>query len=729
MVGLKNQFDELIKIADQLFQESKYSESKIKFKESLNLFPDEYYPKKKLAEIKIKLDEIQNSKDKQEKYNNLIVKADAFRDENNFDQAIISYQQAKLIFPDNSYSDEQLLLINQALNQQKENDIKSKYDQIIKNADDNFSNNKYQISRNLYVKALEIGFSNSYPNQKITEIDQLILEQKELENDKKRDLAKKSNFDALVKSAEDAKSNNQLVKSREIFIQASKIFSSDTYVNEQIAELDKLILEQIENKSKEKYNNLISRADKLFEEKKYDKSILFYQKAVSLSPSETYPTEQIKIVSEAKMLALNNLEKQKEYNRFVSQGNRYLSSANYLLAIESFKNASKIDPESQLPKDKLVELNKILDNQLTNGSSDNQSVLNNYSSLYGKEVSGKYSEYEIDRMFSSEKFDDAESLVLEAELKRVNEEQFYLKKTEQQELTTNFQIEDINIFYRNIQKSFENSNDSRWTNIPKVIDYKELNLSNMNELSLITLDNLSRNYDNINLRFQVSSDKITLRSDVTNQNYLSFVDFFDNKFVSDFDHINQGMSVTYSNSLKNESFYNELELENISRLSNRDFMIDNFDNYTQDLSILNIFNKDHSVNLTHKTHVFTENISEFFNENFQNLDDPRQSITIPSFGYYENDYFAKLSAESTKGIISNYKQLEISQNLISNLNDFMISADEPRKINSINADHYLDKELSRNYIWSELNNDKLYNLNFINQMYKDELEIKSENQE
>ena len=65
----------------------------------------------------------------------------------------------------------------------------------------------------------------------------------------------------------------------------------------------------------------------------------------------------------------------------------------------------------------------------------------------------------------------------------------------------------------------------------------------------------------------------------------------------------------------------------------------------------------------------------------------------------------------------------------SNLNDFMISADEPRKINSINANHYLDKELSRNYIWSELNNDKLYNLNFINQMYKDELDIKSENQE
>ena len=135
----------------------------------------------------------------------------------------------------------------------------------------------------------------------------------------------------------------------------------------------------------------------------------------------------------------------------------------------------------------------------------------------------------------------------------------------------------------------------------------------MNELSLITLDNLSRNYDNIDLQFQVSSDKINLRSDVINQNYLSFVDFFDNKFVSDLDFTNQGMSVTYYNSLKNESFYNELELENISRLSNRDFMIDNFDNYNQDLSILNVFNKDHSINISYKTHVFTENISEFFN--------------------------------------------------------------------------------------------------------------------
>ena len=729
MIGLKNQFDEHIKIADQLFQESKYSESKTKFQEALNLFPDEYYPKKKLAEIKIKLDEIQNNTDKQEKYDNLIVKADAFRNENNFDQSKTSYHQAKLIFPENPYPDEQLLLIDQALNQQKENDIKINYDQIIKNADSDLSNDNYQKARVLYLKALETGFNNSYPNQKITEIDQLISQQKASENDKKRNLANKLNFDVLVKSADDAQSNNQLVKSKEIFIQASKIIPSDQYVNKKITELDKMILEQIENNSKDKYNNLISRADKLFEEKNYDKSISIYRKAVSLSPSEIYPVEQIKIVSEAKMLALNNLEKQKEYNRFISQGNRYFSSENYLLSIESFKNATKVDPEAQLPKDKLIELNKILDAQLTNGSSNNQSVLNNYSSLYGKEVSGKYSEYEIDRMFSSEKFDDAERLVLEADLKKMNEEQFHLKKVEQQDLITNFQREHINIFYRNIQKSFDNSNDSRWNNIPKVIDYKELNFSNMNELSLVTLENLSRNYDNIDLNIQVSSDQINLRSEIISKNYFSTVDFFDNKLISDLDYTNQGISTTYSNSLKNESFYNKLELENISMLSNRDLLIDVFDNYKQDLSILNEFNEDHSLNISYKTHVFTENLSEFFTENFYNLDEPRQSIIIPSFGYYEDDYFAKLSLENNKSINANHNQLEISQNLIYNLNEFIISADEPRKTNAINADHYLDKELSRNYILSELNSDKLYNLNFINQMYKDELEIQSENQE
>ena len=57
----KSKFDDIIIQADQLFSQEKYAESKVKFQEALNLFKDEYYPKKKLAEIELILREIEVS--------------------------------------------------------------------------------------------------------------------------------------------------------------------------------------------------------------------------------------------------------------------------------------------------------------------------------------------------------------------------------------------------------------------------------------------------------------------------------------------------------------------------------------------------------------------------------------------------------------------------------------------------------------------------------------------
>ena len=48
-------YDNLIKEADQLFSEEKFTESKDKFNEALSLFENEFYPKKKIFEIDAKL--------------------------------------------------------------------------------------------------------------------------------------------------------------------------------------------------------------------------------------------------------------------------------------------------------------------------------------------------------------------------------------------------------------------------------------------------------------------------------------------------------------------------------------------------------------------------------------------------------------------------------------------------------------------------------------------------
>ena len=52
----------------------------------------------------------------------------------------------------------------------------------------------------------------------------------------------------------------------------------------------------------------------------------------------------------------------------------------------------------------------------------------------------------------------------------------------------------ILIFFISFQFSYFvcQNNDSRWNNIPKVVDYKEMNMSNMGEIYLFSLENTTR---------------------------------------------------------------------------------------------------------------------------------------------------------------------------------------------------------------------------------------------
>ena len=138
----RNQYDEIIKNADQLFQENNLLESQTKYQEALKLFGNEYYPKKKLSEIKIKLEDIQSQDEVEQNYNNMISRADALRDENKYQEAKIVYQKAKFIIPQNPYPNEQIVIIDQALNKQDQDNLKIEYDEVIKIADENFNSKK-----------------------------------------------------------------------------------------------------------------------------------------------------------------------------------------------------------------------------------------------------------------------------------------------------------------------------------------------------------------------------------------------------------------------------------------------------------------------------------------------------------------------------------------------------------------------------------------------------------
>ena len=147
-------------------------------------------------------------------------------------------------------------------------------------------------------------------------------------------------------------------------------------------------------------------------------------------------------------------------------------------------------------------------------------------------------------------------------------------------------IEGINLFYQNIQKSFENSNDARWSNIPKVVDYKELSLYTKDELAYIGLDKIMRNHDNIEKQNVLREGKEVFRSEIIANNDLVTDNFYDQKSLKELEISNRANSVTYSNSISNEALNYEMELDNILKSNNNNLWIVGIDNYKQESSLL-----------------------------------------------------------------------------------------------------------------------------------------------
>ena len=217
-----------------MFLEEKYQESKDKFNEALSLFANEYYPKKKIFEIDAKLKTLNSEKETIEKYNQLITNADQLRDNKKWVEAKKIYGNAFNLMPEKEYPQEQINFINEQMKLETQQEFQVQYDKLIKAADDQFNNKEYNKAKELYSRARNMNAEDNYPSQRIAEIDQILLEMASNKLDEERFKANKEKYDQLISKANGLRDAEQWEKSKELYIQANKVLPSETYPQEQI---------------------------------------------------------------------------------------------------------------------------------------------------------------------------------------------------------------------------------------------------------------------------------------------------------------------------------------------------------------------------------------------------------------------------------------------------------------------------------------------------------------
>ncbi len=197
------QYDAVIKDADRLFVAEKWEECMAKYKEASNMMPQETYPKERFARAKELLDkskldaDAQNKKNK--RYNELMALGQKGIDKKDYTTAIVQFQEAANLKPEEQLPKDKIEEINRLLKEQEDaiqaKKVKEKedleaarkrkdYDLVLKNADDMFKAAaskdlaKLSQSKEFYNQALAILPAEAYPKSKIAEVDALITKLK-----------------------------------------------------------------------------------------------------------------------------------------------------------------------------------------------------------------------------------------------------------------------------------------------------------------------------------------------------------------------------------------------------------------------------------------------------------------------------------------------------------------------------------------------------------------------
>ncbi len=300
------------------------------------------------------------------KYNNAIGEADKLFKSGDWDAAIAQYQVAKGIKSDESYPDDQIQLSEtkrQAEQDAKEAAKKqNEYEAIIKEADALFASKKFDDAIVKYESAQSVLPNEAYPRE---QIEQAEAAKQRLEQ-AAQEAELQANFDAAMTAGNQLLANDEFDAAIAKFKEAQGILPNDATPAAKIKEAELKQQEKAASEAQAEkeaaYNQKITEADALFNQGDLEGSISTYKEALGIIPNSDYPTDQIS-KAETKIrereLAAEEAELRNAYNDLIAKGDEAFENKDYSGAKLSYNEASELMPSEKYPSKKLEEIQAI----------------------------------------------------------------------------------------------------------------------------------------------------------------------------------------------------------------------------------------------------------------------------------------------------------------------------------------------------------------------------------
>ncbi len=351
---LQESYEKAVAEGDKYFSEKDFSNSLASYTNANSLQPEETYPKQKIAGVKAILD-----KDKAEgqRYQEAIAEGDKLYNDQKYEAALAQYQSASGIKAAEKYPQDQITKINQLIADQKK--LEEDYMKLITDAEVQFKAAKYKDARELYTNAGTLKPAEKLPKDKITEIDGLLAD---MQN-------KEQSFAGHISQGDESFAGKNYNEALMSYTNALKIKPAEAYPKAQIEKINGLLAEQ--KKLDANYAAAIASADKLFTAQKYDEAIVIYRKSLELKSAEKYPSDKI---SEAEKLIADLKTLQESYEKAIAEGDKYFSEKDFPNSLASYTNANTLKPSETYPNQKIAELKAILDKDKADGQRFQEAI-------------------------------------------------------------------------------------------------------------------------------------------------------------------------------------------------------------------------------------------------------------------------------------------------------------------------------------------------------------------
>ena len=406
------QIAKLLQEGEDAMTSKAWEDAKSKFTEVLSMESTNAIAIEKLALVEVELEKLNDLALQEENYNKLIQEGDSENSAKKYVEALAKYTEAKNIkaTPEvQTKIDEVQAKIKELADQEATEKLKKEnYEKAITAADNAFNLANWEEAERKYREAMTFDASQSYPSERLSKIEELVAEEKAKADKEAEELARqqanKAKYDAAITAADNSFNTANWEEAQKKYREAITFDASQSYPNERLAKILELIAEEKAKAekeaedlaTKEKYNTLISAADKLFNSSKLEDAISKYREALLVDNSLPYPTDQItkaeKMIadqqSEAEQLAAE-AKKKEDIEKLLSEGIVLLSNEQLEDAKTKFQEVLLLDDENDKAIVKINEIDGLISakNAANNKEAQYAALLSQAST---KEISHDY---------------------------------------------------------------------------------------------------------------------------------------------------------------------------------------------------------------------------------------------------------------------------------------------------------------------------------------------------